>query len=156
ERAPDGAMRSIGEDGLARLDSEASNLRVATDWSLANARPELGLRIVAPTWRWYLQRGRMREGRGLPTELLDRAEGADPAVDPEVEIAALEAAGGLAYWLADFAAAGTRYERRLALAEATGDPLLIADAHYDLGFIDQVAGRVDELRAHEQRALELY
>jgi predicted ATPase/class 3 adenylate cyclase len=152
EGAPDGAIGGIGEDGLARLDREASNLRVAIDWALAQGRAEIGLRIVAPTWRWYLQRGRMREGRALLTELLNRAE----TIDPRVEIAALEAAGGLAYWLDDFAAAGAVYERRLGLAEGTGDPLAIAGAHYDLGFIAMVGGRVEELRAHEQRAMDRY
>ena len=39
----------------------------------------------------------------------------------------------------DFPAARTAYEERLALAAATGDPILLADAHYDLGFLSMVA-----------------
>ena len=150
--APGGLMGTIDEDGLARLDVEDRNLRAAVDWTLASGRAEVGLRIVAPVWRWYLQRGRMREGRGLLDALLARGE----PVDVRVEITALEAAGGLAYWLDDFAAARAAYERRLALAEAGADDRLLAGAHYDLGFIAMVEGRGDDVRRHERQATELY
>jgi hypothetical protein len=56
----------------------------------------------------------------------------------------------------DFVAAGAAYEERLALAQETGDPILSADAHYDLGFIGMVSQDNVTLRAHEERALELY
>ena len=40
----------------------------------------------------------------------------------------------------DFDGARAAYEERLGLAEATGDPRLIADASYDIGFLFVVAG----------------
>ena len=49
--------------------------------------------------------------------------------------------GGLAYWMDDVQGARASYEERLALAETTGDPMLIADAHYDLGFTVDDRGR---------------
>jgi predicted ATPase/class 3 adenylate cyclase len=149
---PSGLMGSIDEAGLARLDVEDRNLRAAVEWALATGRADLGLRIVAPIWRWYLQRGRMREARGLIAAFLDREE----PVDVRVHIAALEAAAGLAYWLDDFAAARSEYEQRLALADASEDDRLLAGAHYDLGFIAMVEGRGEAVRAHEQQATELY
>ena len=64
--------------------------------------------------------------------------------------------GGLAYWPDDFPAARIAYEERLTLAEPTGDPVLLADAHYDLGFIVLVEQRPDGLRMHEQRRSSCY
>ncbi len=73
-----------------------------------------------------------------------------------MRIAALAADGGLAYWMDDFPGARAAYEERLRLASTTGDPLLEADAHYDLGFMSMVGMEERSLRSHEERALELY
>ena len=137
---------------MRRLDREDRNLRAAVDWALANDEPALGLRIVGAIWRWFQQRGRIREARALLAELLARPS----PDDVRVRIAGLAAEGGLAYWMKDFPAARTAYEERLELATATGDPILLADAHYDLGFLSMVAQDGEALRDHEQRALELY
>ena len=56
----------------------------------------------------------------------------------------------------DFAAARTAYEERLDLASTTGDGMLLADAHYDIGFLALVEGDLERLRAEEQLALDLY
>ena len=145
----------LGQDGeawLRRLDREDRNLRVVIDWALANDAPEPGLRIVASTWRWFHQRGRLREGRALLGELLARPG----PIEVRVRIAALAAEGGLAYWLDDGPASRIAYEQRLELAESTGDPRLEADARYDLGFVAMVGEDEAALREHEQRAMELY
>jgi tetratricopeptide (TPR) repeat protein len=120
-------------------------------WALRNGDPALGLRVVAPIWRWFQQRGLIREGRDLLDRLLH-----SPPDDIQLHIDALAAVGGLAYWGDDFAAAGAAYERRLELAEELGDLVQRAEAHYDLGFISMVAGDPDTLRDHEATALELF
>ena len=141
-----------GGDHLRQLDLEDRNLRAAVDLTLATGDVESGMRIMSGSWRWFHQRGRLREGRALLGQLLER-----PAeVDVRVRIAALAADGGLAYWMDDFPGARAAYEERLSLASATGDPSLEADAHYDLGFMSMVGGEERELRSHEERALELY
>ena len=56
----------------------------------------------------------------------------------------------------DIPGARAAYEERLALAESVGDPVLIADGHYDLGFVFMVAKDADTLRHHEGLALEGY
>jgi hypothetical protein len=71
-------------------------------------------------------------------------------------VTALTGLGGITYWGDDFAAAGRAYTRRLELAEAIGDPVEIAEAHYDLGFISMVNSDPEGLRAHESKALELF
>ena len=133
------------------LDREIHNLRAAVAWSLAADQADVGLRIVGATWRWFQQRGRIREGRALLAQLLAR-----PARDVRVRITGLAAEGGLAYWMDDAPGASAAYEERLALAESTGDTALRADAHYDIGFMSLLAKDPVGLRAHEQLAFDLY
>ena len=151
ERLGADLLAAAAEASMRHLDHEAYNLRAAIDWSLAVDEPDLGLRIMGSTWRWYQQRGRLREGRWLLGELLSR-----PAGDVTIRLQALSADGGLAYWMDDVPAARQVYEERLALAETTGDPGLIADGHYDLGFVFMVAKDGPNLRLHEQLALDGY
>jgi predicted ATPase/class 3 adenylate cyclase len=140
-----------GQPTIRRLDREQHNVRAAIDWALRTGDLETGLRIAAPIWRWFQQRGRLREGR----ETLDRLLTTAPS-DARLHIDALAAVGGLAYWGDDFEASGKAYEQRLALAEQDGDPVLLAEGHYDLGFISMVGSDPEGLRAHESKALELF
>ena len=154
EIADDAGRQILGQSGdasMRRLDREDRNLRAAVEWTLAHDDADDGLRIMGATWRWFQRRGRLREGRQLVAQLLEM-----PVSDPRILVAGLAAAGGLAYWMDDFAAARTAYDRRLELAMATGDAVLMADAHYDLGFMAMVANDEAGLRTHEQRALDLY
>ena len=137
---------------MRRLDRDDRNLRAAIDWTIAGGEAQLGLRLVGAIWRWYQARGRIREARAILADLLARPSQGDV----QVRIAALAAEGGLAYWMNDFAAARTAYEERLDLASTTGDGVLLADAHYDIGFLAMVEGDAEQLRAHEQLALDLY
>jgi len=144
-------LTAAGEVSMRHLDHEEHNLRAAVEWSLAAQDADVGLRLMGATWRWYQQRGRLREGRAILTELLARPPG-----DPRVRIAGLAADGGLAYWMDDIPGARQAYEDRLALAESLGDPILVADGHYDLGFVFMVLKDAEALRRHEQLALEGY
>ncbi len=144
----------LGPRGSAlvrRLDVDQHNVRAALDWALEMGDVAMGSRVVAPIWRWYQERGRLREGRAALARLL-----ALEFADPRLRVEALAAEGGLAYWTDDFDAARAAYEERLALAETTGDAGLRADGHYDLGFMSMVANDPERLRDHEQQALDLY
>lgn len=141
-----------GQAAIRRLDREDPNLRAALDRAIVARDPAIGLRLIGPTWRWFQQRGRLREGRALLAQLLELPSPEDPLV----RIAGLVAEGGLAYWMNDFEPATAAYRERLALAERLGDPVLVADAHYDLGFMSVVSQDVAGVREHEQLALDLY
>jgi len=141
-----------GEATLRRLDREDRNLRAAVDWALVNDELDLGLRIIGSIWRWFQQRGRLREARALLAQLLAGTSGGDV----RIRIAGLAAEGGIAYWMNDFSAARIAYEERIGLASTMGDQVLMADAHYDIGFLSMVAGQSELLRSHEERAIELY
>jgi len=135
------------------VEHEIHNLRAAMRWSLDHDEPVVGLRIAASIWRFWHQRAELREGRDWLTQLL-AAPGAE--ADPVARVAALSAAGGLAYWANDFPAAWALYAERLALAETLGDPGILAEAHYDRGFEYVVERDPARLRIQEQRALELF
>lgn len=152
EEAGRAILGPAGEAKIELLDREDHNLRAAIDWSIASDQPDIGLRILGSIWRWFQQRGRLREARGLLAILLART----PHGDIHARIAALAAEGGLAYWMNDFGGARVAYEERLGLAEGTGDTILMADAHYDIGFLGMVEKEEAVLRWHEQMALELY
>ncbi|TAL05592.1 MAG: adenylate/guanylate cyclase domain-containing protein [Chloroflexota bacterium] len=152
ESAGPAILGEAGEATIHRLDREDHNMRLAIDWSIANDQPDIGLRILGSIWRWFQQRGRLREGRALLATLLGHA----PRGDTRVRVTALSAAGGLAYWMNDFAGAGNVYRERLALATTTDDPILMADAHYDIGFLGVANKDAAMLREHEQIALDLY
>jgi len=143
-----------GEAALHRLDREQHNLAAAIAWSLRTGDVGPGLGIMAAAWRWWQQRGRLREGRehlanllGLPGSHVD---------DVDLRIAALSADGGLAYWMEDFETCIARYEERLALAEGTGDARQIGEAHYDLGFMGAIRNDPEMIRRHEQLAYDLF
>jgi hypothetical protein len=140
-----------GAAAIHRLDHEQHNVRAALDRALASGDVALGIRTIAPIWRWFQQRGRLREGRAALAPLL-----AAPGTDARLRVGALEAEGGQAYWSDDFTAARAAYDERLALADELGDPLLRAEAHYDLGFMFMVAQDPLRLREHEQLAADLF
>ncbi len=142
-----------GDAALRRLDREQHNVRAAVQWSLDGREAAIGLAILGSIWRWFQQRGRLREGRAWLADLL-ALPSASP--DPRLRIAALAADGGLAYWMEDFEGCRVRYEKRLELAEGLGDARLVAEAHYDLGFLSVIANDPDGILAHEGRALELF
>jgi predicted ATPase/class 3 adenylate cyclase len=146
-------LSAKGQRALRRLDHEQHNLRAAVEWSLAAGDPSVGLAVLGSTWRWFQQRGRLREGRAWLADLLAIR---DDDIEPQLRLAALSADGGLAYWMEDFEGARAAYEQRLELAETTGDPRLIADAAYDIGFLFAVSGEPEKLRSYETRSIELY
>ncbi len=152
ESAGAGILSHEGETSLRRLDREDHNLRAAIDWAIVHDEPRIGIRIMGATWRWFQQRGRLREGRAILAQLLARLDGDDDLL----RIAGLTAEGGLAYWMDDPEGAKLAYDARLELAGRTGDPAVMAEAHYDLGFLSMMAQDVVRLEEHEQQALDLY
>jgi predicted ATPase/class 3 adenylate cyclase len=140
-----------GTRAIDRLDAEIYNLRAACDFGLRRNRDDVPLRILAATWRWFQQRGFLREARGVLQPLL-----AHEGLEPRLRIGALAAEGGLAYWMNDIEACRAAYTERVGLAQAIGEDPLLADAEYDVGFLSLIDQDPERLLDHEQRALDLY
>jgi non-specific serine/threonine protein kinase len=136
---------------LDRLEREHDNLRAAIGWAIDGAQVETGLRLGSALWRFWQMRGHLHEARERLSKILALPGVAD---HPEARAKALEAAGGIAYWQADFAAAQAFYEEALAIRRVLQDPVAIADAMYNLAFAFFVPGKETAGAAKAEALLE--
>ncbi len=118
---------------LDRCEQEQDNLRAALRWSIDTGDVETALRIGGSLWRFWYPRGHLREGRAWLDEAL-----ALPGSRDRFRARAHSAAGGLAYWGADYDATRVHYEQALAIWRELGDRRGEMDGLYNLGFIPMV------------------
>jgi predicted ATPase/class 3 adenylate cyclase len=139
---------------LDRYEREHDNIRGALGRAIDTNHAEMAMRIFASCWRFWQMRGYLAEAREHAERVLAMP---DSPTFREAREAALEAAGGIAYWQADLLPARAWYGEALELARAAGDPARIANAAYNFGFTysmtheDQLAAR-----ALAQEAVDLY
>jgi predicted ATPase/class 3 adenylate cyclase len=136
---------------LDRCEREHDNLRAALRWSVEDEDAETGLRIVAAVWRFWQQRGHLREGLRWAEDLLAVA----PDRRSPARARAHSAAGGLAYWLDDTDTTARHYEEGVAIARELGDPRLTMEATYNLGFVPLVSEDPEGARPLFQEALAI-
>jgi predicted ATPase/class 3 adenylate cyclase len=147
---------------LDRLDQDADNIRAALDWCLAARDGETAARFVAGLWRFWQIGGHLDEGAARAAAALDLT-----CPDPRLRAAALEAAGGVAWWRGDMTTAKEAYREALALVEPLGDVAATANARYNLAltvgyFDDPVTGNamleqaLSEARAAGDRRVEAW
>ena len=145
--AEDAEQHLLGPEQSRWLDTvegEHDNLRSAIEW-FKGVDVGKGLRLAAAIWRFWQIRGFLQEARLRLTELLE-LPGASG--DPVIHAKALEAAGGVFYWMADFEEARRLYEQTLQIHRAQGDRAMEANALYNMGFTYSVASQ-DHDRAQE-------
>jgi predicted ATPase/class 3 adenylate cyclase len=139
-----------------RLGADDANLRTATRHAIDSGAVEVALRSVAGLWRYWLQTGRLAEGRELVAAALALPGSEAPT---RMRVRALDAAGGVAYWSGEVARADAIYEEELALAQQLGDVEGEALAWLDLYFTreflgdDQGAGKAREMAGSIYRRL---
>jgi predicted ATPase/class 3 adenylate cyclase len=114
---------------LDRVELEHDNFRAALEFAISAGRADDASRIVYALWRFWQIRGHLREGRTWAERTL-----ALTGATPTRRLRALEATGGLVYWMADFEMVVTFYKAALDLAREIGDPAEIAQAAYNLSF----------------------
>jgi predicted ATPase/class 3 adenylate cyclase len=129
-----GAPHVLGAEGRAWLDRyelERDNIRAAMAWALDGGHTETALRLLTACWRYWQIRGYLTEARSVA----ERALALPDATDfPEAREPALEAAGGIAYWQADWDTARAWYQETLDLARARNDDRAAANALYNMTF----------------------
>ncbi|MDP9269834.1 MAG: tetratricopeptide repeat protein [Chloroflexota bacterium] len=152
-----GAAVITGPDQRAILDRfelEHDNLRAALSWATAADKAPTALRLLAGCWRFWQMRGYLAEARDRTLRVLDLS-GAD--ADPVVLERALEAAGGIEYWMGEMPAARAYYERALGLARQRGDEHAEADELYNVSFTYSVGlGDSDIAIDLSEQALAIY
>ena len=121
---------------LDRLEEEHDNLRAALESSISQSRPEEAMRLCFALWRFWQFRGHLLEGAKWCERML--AVSAE-SVPPLIRMRALEAAGGIAYWRADFTVAIAAYTQARDISLEHGDDSAQANAIYNLSFSQGVS-----------------
>ena len=134
ERAAPELQRSDQRRWLDLIELEHDNMRAALECAIADKRFDDATRLVFALWRFWQVRGYLREGLTWAERVL-----ALPPGDPRTRLRALEAAGGLTYWMADMAAAERYYGEEYDLAGSLADKAERAKAAYNLSFVYLVA-----------------
>jgi non-specific serine/threonine protein kinase len=152
ERAEPELTGSNAELWLDRLELEHDNLRSALAWSREHDETEIGQRLVAALFRFWLARGYLREGLSWAESMLvlEPVEGAD-----STRARALRASGALALYGGDSETAGVRLEQAVALARLAGDLLTVANALSSLGVMKMGQGDLAQAEAHLRESLTL-
>ena len=121
---------------LDRLEVEHDNFRAALECAIGGGRVEDASRLVFALWRFWQVRGHLREGLVWSERTL-----ALPSQAPSVRAHALEAAGGIAYWLADVERAKRFYGEAHEIAKAHGTLADRALASYNYSFAFMILAR---------------
>lgn len=117
---------------LERLERDHDNLRAALAWAAGRRDPEIAIRLAFALWRFWQQRGYLREAR----RELEELDGLDWEPSPTLRARLAEAAGGVAYWQADLDAAARWYDAALEEWEQLGDEREVANALYNRGYVE--------------------
>ena len=113
-----------------RIEHDHGNVRAALAWALETGSAELGLRLGFALWRFWQQRGHLREGRDWFDRLLVMPGAAGVGA---ARAKGLTGAAGIAYWQNDYAAAIAWYREAEDIIRGLDDPAWLADALYNTG-----------------------
>jgi predicted ATPase/class 3 adenylate cyclase len=136
-------------DWLDRFEREHANIRAALTLAVDVGDAEDGQRLAAALWRFWFQRGHLREGVGWLEAVL--------ALEPDAISAArgkaYTALGGLAYWLLDVDRTENAYEAALHLYRTIGDRGGEAEALYNRSFVPSMRADAEETRRRLEDSL---
>lgn len=137
---------------LERLEREHDNLCTAITWSLEKNTPEtreLGLRLAASIWEFWLMRGHITEGRQWLELLLDATQG----TISEARGAATQGAGYLAWIQGESDRAEALHREGLSIRQAIGDKAGMGGSLSNLGVIAWSRGDFTAARDFYEQAL---
>jgi len=124
-------------EAIDRVGHDHDNFRAALGWAIETDAGQLGLRLGFALWRFWQQRGHLREGR----EWFDRLLALPSAEDRTAARAkGLTGAAGIAYWQNDYDAAKTWYDEAEAIVRDIGDRAWLTDAIYNTASVATLRG----------------
>jgi non-specific serine/threonine protein kinase len=131
---------------LDQIETELDNLRVALDWSLAQAEGgEVSQRLAGALFSFWSQRGHLSEGRTWLARAL--VSPAAPRTGT-TRARALDAAGFLARWQGDLTTARTLLEESVGLWQALGPAAKTGLAHALASLAEAMRQLGDPTTAH--------
>jgi predicted ATPase/DNA-binding SARP family transcriptional activator len=132
-----------------RLDADRDNIRAALTWSVES---EIRIEMALDLWRYWWEKGLLREGLAWMGGSLERLRGDEPN---GLVLQAYSAAGALAWRLGDRATASRHAAAALTRAEEAGDLTSISRAGMLTGILHMEAGRLEEAAACYTRSVEI-
>ncbi len=112
---------------LDRLEPDHDNIRAALEWAITSAEPDLAFRLTAAAWRFWQARGYLHEARQRIEAVLALDGGT-----LEHRVKAVEALGGVLWWLSEMDRVVDVYARALEMQRELDDPKGIANALYNV------------------------
>jgi predicted ATPase/Tfp pilus assembly protein PilF len=135
---------------LERLESEHDNLRAALSWVEESGEAEMGLRLGAALWRFWLTRGHMREGRDRLERLLALP---GTGVRTSARAKGAHGLGTIILEISDFTQARPFLEESLSIWRVLGDRKGTAAALNNLGWLASQIGDYATARSLSEEAL---
>jgi predicted ATPase/class 3 adenylate cyclase len=138
---------------LDLLETERDNVRGALRWAVDAGEIELAMTMAGSLWRYWHQRAHLAEGREVLEAILRRPDAAAPTKGRAMALTAL---GGVVYWQGRFDDATRAYDEALAVYRGLDDPVGLADALYNAGFVPMITHRLDAARPLFAESLAIY
>jgi len=141
---------------LNRLEREHDNCRESLRWCSENGYAQPALRTAVALWWFWVVRGYAAEGRDWLTALIERFK-PQGAAGPrsQLRLRVLEAAGHLASFQGDFAAARAYHEQNLPIVEELGDRSGLYRTLQNIGFVARQQEDFEAARKYLERCLEV-
>jgi predicted ATPase/class 3 adenylate cyclase len=153
ERERLSGMRDLSEESLNRFERELPSFRATLAGLLEAGRREGALRLGAALWRFWLNRAKYRDA----ADWLEKAPLDDTGLPMDVRAAALDAAGGVAFYTHDDVEGAQGFWRKsLELRRAQDEPHELGAAFSRLASVAWRRGDFDGAIAYHQQALPLY
>jgi predicted ATPase/class 3 adenylate cyclase len=137
---------------LDRLEADHNNLRAALSWAEEQGEIELGLRLGAALWRFWVTRGHMLEGRQRLQRLL-ALPGGEARTSARARV--LHGLGTVIYEISDYAQARPILEEGLSIWREVGNQRGMAAALSSLGWLAIEIGDIGVARSLSEEALLL-
>ena len=137
---------------IARLDIEHDTLRTALNWALTAGLPAQGLRLAGALWRFWYQRGYLREGRRWLESFLDLQ--LDAAA--EFQARAYDGAAILAWRQGEYAQAEAWCDQALGIYRELNHSQGQAQVLSHLGLIVGDHGSLERAATYYEASLPLY
>jgi tetratricopeptide (TPR) repeat protein len=137
------------KEWVSRIEAERDNIRSALEWSLGSGEPETALQLATALERFWWLRG-PAEGLSWLQRGLESAE-----ATVSLRAAALDAAGGAAWFVGDGEMTLRLTEQALSLYRQIGDRAGIAHALTQLAPPLMGLGRVDEAKRVVEEGLAI-
>lgn len=153
EAAAPELLRRDRKHWLDLLEHEHDNIRAALDRAVAAGETDLAFRLAAGAWRFWQARGHLHEALQRLEEVLALEGGA-----PVTRAKALEAMGGILWWLSEMDRVVEVYAAVLEMERELGDPKRIANALYNVALSVAFGEHQDPVRSNQalDEAEELY